>query len=90
MTTVVQTYIMECYSEQAMEAALVLNFFRNIFSFIPPFFLNAWIVKSGATLPFGIFATLAVVFFFPLVLPLILKGPEIRQWSGTPKWNKTS
>lgn len=90
MTTVIQTYIMECYPEQAMEAALVLNFFRNILSFIPPFFLNEWIVKSGAALPFGIFAMLAVVFFPILVLPVILKGPAIRQWRGKPNWGKTT
>lgn len=90
MTTVVQTYIMECYPEQAMEAALVLNFFRNILSFIPPFFLNKWIVRAGAALPFGIFAMLGFVTFFPLVLPLIFHGPAIRKWSGTPNWGKTT
>ncbi|OAA66933.1 ankyrin repeat-containing protein [Niveomyces insectorum RCEF 264] len=66
MTTVVQTYLVECYHEQAMEASLVLNFFRNILSFITPFFLKDWIHSSGATLPFGIFSLIAVVTFFPL------------------------
>jgi hypothetical protein len=90
MTTVIQTYIMECYPSQAMEAALVLNFWRNILSFIPPFFLTAWIKKSGAALPFGIFALLSVVWFPILVLPVIMWGPKMRQWSGKPNWGKTA
>jgi hypothetical protein len=89
MTTVVQTYIVECYPDQAMEASLVLNVMRNIFSFITPFYLTIWIGENGAAVPFAVFAVIAFVFFFPLVLPLMFKGPAIREWSGKPNWGRS-
>ncbi|CAL5872178.1 uncharacterized protein PFLUO_LOCUS6436 [Penicillium psychrofluorescens] len=87
-TTVIQTYILECYPRQGAEANLVFNLIRNIFSYTGPFFVQPMIARLGITSPFALFAALTV-FFFPFTMGVLMwRGKEIRDKGGDPGWSR--
>ncbi|OGE49394.1 hypothetical protein PENARI_c021G10568 [Penicillium arizonense] len=87
-TTVIQTYILECYPRQGAEANLVFNLIRNLFSYTSPFFLQPMIANLGTASPFGLFAALTV-FFFPFTVGVLMwRGKQIRDKGGDPGWSR--
>ncbi|KAI1264949.1 MFS general substrate transporter [Xylariaceae sp. FL1019] len=87
-TTVIQTYILECYPRQGAEVSLVFNLFRNLFSYTAPFFTQPGIVSLGFAAPYSLFGGFTAVFFPFTVGVLMWKGKEIREKSGDPGWSR--
>lgn len=78
VVTVILTYMTDCYPENAAEVAIVFQFFFNLMCFHPPFYTPQWIVKSGARVPYAVFATLPAV-LFPVCIGLFMwRGERIR------------
>ncbi|KAH8671513.1 major facilitator superfamily domain-containing protein [Xylariales sp. PMI_506] len=87
-TTVVQTYILECYPQQGAEASLVFNLCRNLMSYTAPFFLSPMLVKLKGSLTFSIFSIFTVAFFPVTIGVLMWRGDKIREKSGNPGWSR--
>lgn len=86
--TVVQTYILECYTKQGAEVNLIFNLFRNVMTYVSPFFVEPMIAKLGTSAPYCLFAGLTV-FFFPFTMGILMwRGERIREKSGMPNWGK--
>jgi MFS family permease len=79
LVTVLMTYMVDCYPEQAAEVAIVFQFCMNVMAYHPPFYTPMWIKSASAKVPYIVYATLPVVLFPPCVGLFMLKGPEIRK-----------
>lgn len=83
-----QTYILQCYAEQGAEVNLIFNLFRNIMTYVSPFFVEPMIAKFGASAPYCLFAGLTV-FFFPFTIGIFMwRGERIRGKTCKPSWGK--
>lgn len=82
-----QTYILDCYAKQGAEVNLVFNLFRNIMTYVSPFFVEPMIAKLGVASPYCLFAGLTV-FFFPFTIGLLMwRGELVRSKRGSPGWS---
>jgi MFS family permease len=77
LTTTLQTYILESDPAHGVESTLVFNFSRNLMSFCTPFYITKFIELAKTGWAFGTMA-LIIVFFFPLMIFLMLKGEKLR------------
>ncbi|CAD6575760.1 MAG: hypothetical protein CYPHOPRED_005795 [Cyphobasidiales sp. Tagirdzhanova-0007] len=88
-TTVLQTYILECYPAQGTESTLVFNCFRNLLSFTTPFWITKLIAEVSSSWAFSIFA-IVIVALLPFTIGVLMKyGEQIREKQGVPNWNRT-
>jgi hypothetical protein len=79
LITVLLTYMVDCYPQQASEVAIVFQFWVNLMAFPLSFYVPQWIAQpAGAKVPYIVFAGLPLVFFPFCVGVLMWKGPEIR------------
>ena len=79
LVTVLLTYMVDCYPQQAAEVAIVFQFCMNVMAYHPPFYTPLWIASSGAKVPYIVYAILPIVFFPPCVGWFMLKGQEVRR-----------
>jgi MFS family permease len=79
LVTVLLTYMVDCYPQQAAEVAIVFQFCMNVMAYHPPFYTPLWIASSGAKVPYIVYAILPIVFFPPCVGWFMLRGQEIRR-----------
>jgi len=79
LITVLMTYLVDCYPEQASECSIVFQFFLNLMAFHPPFYVPQWIAQpAGAKVPYIVFAVLPLVIFPFSVGILMWRGPQLR------------
>ena len=79
--TTVQTYCVDAHPSRSAESSMVLNFFRQILGFLPPFFQAYWAELDGVVWAFCVPAILIVVLFAPCVVVVMIKGESFRRWS---------
>ncbi|KAF2494078.1 MFS general substrate transporter [Lophium mytilinum] len=79
LITVLLTYMTDCYPLEAAECAVVFQFFLNLNSYHPPFYVPQWILQpGGAKVPYIVFAVLPIL-FFPFGVGIFMwRGPQIR------------
>ncbi|KAF2112054.1 major facilitator superfamily domain-containing protein [Lophiotrema nucula] len=79
LVTVLMTYMVDCYPQQAAEVAIVFQFCMNVMAYHPPFYTPMWIASASAKVPYIVYAVLSVVLFPPCLGLFMLKGTEIRK-----------
>jgi MFS family permease len=83
-TTLVYTYLSDCYKPQAAEVLTLVNLFRQMFAFAVGFYALPFGEKAGFGVAWGTFAAIHLLTWIPVML-LIWKGEGIRKWQGLPK-----
>ncbi|RFU30439.1 hypothetical protein B7463_g5919, partial [Scytalidium lignicola] len=79
LVTVLLTYMIDCYPNQAAEVAIVFQFFFSIQCFHPPFYTPQWIARSaGAKVPYLVYGLLPIVLFPFCVGIFMWRGQKIR------------
>ncbi|KAF1972471.1 major facilitator superfamily transporter [Bimuria novae-zelandiae CBS 107.79] len=84
--TVTTSYIVDCYSLQAMSIVTFYSVHLNLSAFISPFFIVPWVDASGFAWTFA--GQGIIVFFFcvPVFALVHIFGARIRNRSGIPNW----
>jgi hypothetical protein len=77
---IIANYLVECFVEYPMEASMASTFYRIIWGLTVPFYIDQWVDAVGIGWSYGMMAFFALG-STALVLILILKGHNIRQFS---------
>jgi hypothetical protein len=79
---IIANYLVECFINFPMEAAMSSTFFRIVWGLTVPFYINEWVDAVGIGWCYGMMAFFSLG-SFAFVLILMLKGHSIRQFSFT-------
>ncbi|KAH8807750.1 major facilitator superfamily domain-containing protein [Xylogone sp. PMI_703] len=71
------SYVVECFTGQANEVAVILSLYRTAFGLAVPFFIFPWSAAVGTNWAFGMMAFFTI-FAFGATVILMIWGPLIR------------
>lgn len=84
ITTVILTYVVECYLDAAMDTQAVFNFWKFMWGFAVPFFTMQWGESSGWIACFAGMGAILAGGGALLIAFLLWKGPAIRRKQHMP------
>jgi MFS family permease len=81
LSNIVVTYVVDCYSQFAGEALVIVFVIRNAIACVLSMYSSDWIVRQGASIVFGEMA--AIQWFLLLfAVPLYLWGPALLKFTA--------
>ncbi|KAL8866701.1 MAG: hypothetical protein Q9174_006143, partial [Haloplaca sp. 1 TL-2023] len=79
-TPITVNYVTECFPQSALEVAVIMGVYRQVFGLSLPFFILPWKARVEPGWLFGTMAFISVFVSFLIVL-LILKGQTLRRFN---------
>lgn len=73
-------YVVESFKRNPQEVGTIMNAYRLLLALVVQFFISPWAKQVGIGWVFGMMAFFSI-FSFMLIVLLMFKGHQIRQWS---------